>query len=129
MELEQFISTTLVQIANGIQSAADQLHGTRAIVNPRNVSTAGAKGEQIYGYLNVRKKFFKVVQRIDFDVAVTAAEGSEANGGIGIRVGSIGVGATGKSENSNTTVSRIRFSVPMVLPMEDAPHDNEDPET
>ena len=128
MELQEFITTTLVQIARGIENAAKELEGTRAIVNPRNVHAIEGKGNSVYGYLNTQKQFYKVVQKIDFDVAVTAEKGTETKGGIGIQVGSIGLGSQGKSEKSNSSVSRICFSIPIVLPMEDAPFDKEDPD-
>jgi len=128
MELQTFITTTLVQIARGIEDAAKQLEGTKAVVNPRNVHAVEGKGASVYGYLNTQKQFFKVVQKIDFDVAVTAERGTETKGGIGIHVGSIGVGSQGKTEKANSSVSRISFSVPMVLPMEDAPFDAKDPD-
>lgn len=128
MELQEFISGTLVQISLGIESAASQLKDSKALVNPRNVSTTGSKDEHIYGYLNVHRKFYKVVQKIEFDVAVTAEKAKETKNGIGISVGSLTVGSQGKSDATSSTVSRIRFTVPMVLPMEDAPHDVQDPE-
>lgn len=127
MELQDFIKNTIVQIARGIESAAVELKNSKALVNPRNVNTAGVKAEYIYGYLDTKKQFWKVVQKIDFDVAVTAEKTKESKGGMGISVGSINVGTQGRSENVGSTVSRIRFSVPMVLPMEDAPHDKQDP--
>ena len=129
MELHTFISSTLVQIAQGIENANKQLEGTRALVNPRNVHPVEGKGSSVYGYLNTKKKFYKVVQRIDFDVAVTAEAGTETKGGVGIQVGSIGIGTQGKSEKANSSVSRIAFSIPMVLPMDDSPFDKEDPQS
>ena len=128
MELQDFITKTLVQIARGIKNAADQLEGTKAIVNPRNVHALEGKESAVYGYMNTQKQYFKVVQKIDFDVAVTADKGTETKGGVGIHVGSIGLGTQGKTEKGNSSVSRISFSIPMVLPMEDAPFDEEDPQ-
>ena len=130
MELQDFIQNSLVQIARGIEKAAIELKDSKAIVNPRRVDTRTVKDDHIYGYINTdpRKRFFKVVQKIDFDVAVTAEKSKETKGGMGISVGSITVGTQGRSENTGSTVSRIRFSVPMLLPMEDAPHDNQDAE-
>lgn len=130
MELQQFISNTLVQIANGIQDAAHELaKSKKAIVNPRNVATSNMKDSDAYGILVNNKKFYKAVRKVDFDVAVTAGEGTEKKTGIGIQVGSISLGAKGKSENQNSTVSRIKFSVPIVLPMTDAQHDPNDPDS
>ncbi|EPM7950998.1 TPA: hypothetical protein ACP5TT_004458 [Vibrio parahaemolyticus] len=122
MELQQFISTALVQIAKGIESASEELKDSSAIVNPRNVvGTGGADGQKVYGYLadDSTRKLRKAVQLIDFDVAVVAAEGSTTKGGLGIKVGGIGIGAQGQSEDKTTSESRIKFSIPMVLPTEE----------
>jgi hypothetical protein len=59
----------------------------------------------------------RVVQEIEFDVAVHATEGTETKGGIGIMVGAIGLGSQGKSQAGNASESRIRFTIPMVLPV------------
>ena len=128
MELQDFISTTLIQIARGIEMAANELDDSKAVVNPRNVNTRVPEEADIYGYLDTKRKFYKVVQKIEFDVAVTAEKGTETKGGIGIQVGSIGLGTQGKSENASSSVSRIKFSIPMTLPTEDAPHDAKDPD-
>src|SRR5262245_51564944 len=103
MELQQFITTTLVQIARGIEDAASALEDSKAIVSPRNVNTS-VGDRAVYGFLDTNKKFYKVVQTIDFDVAVTAEKGKETKGGIGIQVGSIGIGSQGRSESQNSTV-------------------------
>ena len=127
MELQEFISTTLVQIVKGIENAKEQLKDSKAIINPRNVSTGGVTHPSIHGYLDTHKQFYKVVQKIDFDVAVTAEKAKETSGAIGIHVGSIGLGSKGRSESNSSVVSRIQFSIPIVLPMEDAPFDKDDP--
>lgn len=128
MELQDFISSTLIQIARGIEKAANELDDSKAVVNPRNVNTNVPQEADIYGVLDTQKRYFKVVQKIDFDVAVTAEKGTETKGGIGIQVGSVGLGTQGKSENISSSVSRIKFSIPMTLPTEDTPHDPKDPD-
>ena len=122
MELQQFISSALVQIAKGIESASEELGDSNAIVNPRNViGTNGTDDQKVYGYLSEgsARKLRKAVQLIDFDVAVVAAEGSSTKGGLGIKVGGIGIGAQGQSEDKKTSESRIKFSIPMVLPVDE----------
>jgi hypothetical protein len=127
MNLQDFITESLVQLARGIEGAAEQLKGTKAIVNPRNVSTETHTHSNIYGFVDTEQSYFKAVQRIEFDVAVTASTGTATKGGIGIMVGAIGLGSQGQSDAQNSSVSRIKFMVPMVLPMEAAPHDSSDP--
>lgn len=108
-----------MQIAQGIDDASAELKDSTAIVNPANVvGTGGSSDAKVYGYLtNDRPESVRLaVQRVDFDVAVVATTGTETKGGIGILVGSIGLGGQGKSDTSSSSQSRIQFSVPMVLP-------------
>jgi hypothetical protein len=127
MNLQDFIKETLVQIARGIEGAAAELQGSKAIVNPRNVQTRTDVDTDVYGFLDTHEKFYKAVQKVEFDVAVTASTGTATKGGIGIMVGTIGLGSQGKSESQDSSISRIKFLVPMVFPMEDAAHDAQDP--
>jgi hypothetical protein len=92
--------------------------GSTAQVSPRNVKPIAQNKFKAYGYLENHgtPSYMRVVDEIEFDVAVTATEGTETKGGIGIMVGSIGLGAQGKSDRENTSVSRIRFRIPLVLP-------------
>ncbi|MGN6729089.1 MAG: hypothetical protein ACTHJG_04565 [Rhodanobacteraceae bacterium] len=118
MDLKTFIRESLVQIAQGIDGARADLNASTAIVNPANVVGAnGTSDSRIYGYLTDRPESAStVVQKIDFDVAVMATSGTETKGGAGIMVGAIGIGGQGKRDASNSSQSRIQFSIPMVLP-------------
>ena len=119
MDLQSFIKEALVQIAKGIEDAGEALQDSDAIVNPSNVvGTGGDRGTKVYGWLtdNRPESVRRAVQNIEFDVAVTAASGTETKGGIGIMVGMVVVGSQGKSDASQTSQSRIQFSVPMALP-------------
>jgi hypothetical protein len=53
---------------------------------------------------------------IEFDVAVTAEQGTGTKGGIGLVVGPITLGSTGQSSAQNSSVSRIKFRVPVLYP-------------
>lgn len=118
MDLRDFIKETIIQVALGIEDAAEALKDSSAIVNPKNVlGTAGASDAKVYGYLgDANNTSRQAVQRIDFDVAVSVGSGTETKGGIGLIVGAIALGSQGKSDASSTSQSRIQFSVPMVLP-------------
>ena len=118
MNLQTFISETISQISKGIEAANEQLESTSAIVSPRSIKPLQDKNTKGYGYLDEsdEPRFMRVVEEIEFDVAVTATEGKETKGGIGIMVGAVGIGSQGKSESENASVSRIRFRIPVVLP-------------
>ena len=118
MDLQNFITQTLVQIAKGVEGASAELKDSSAIVNPRNVSGTHNANSNVYGYLDENKKFYRAVQQIEFDVAVVASKGTETKGGIGIMVGSIGLGSHGKSDAENSSHSRIKFKIPMVFPFD-----------
>lgn len=117
MDLRNFIKESLVQIAQGIDDASIALKGTSAIVNPRSVVGAhGTADAKVYGYVSEDKKMRQAVQSINFDVAVSVAQGTETKGGVGLMVGMVALGSQGKSDASNTSQSRIQFTIPMVLP-------------
>jgi hypothetical protein len=117
MQLSEFISETLVQLANGIDAANAQLSGSTAKVNPPNVYPSDEKfSTAVYGHIQKGAQLNPAVHLIRFDVAVYAAEGKETKGGIGIMVGTIGLGTQGKSDALASTTSRIQFGIPMLLP-------------
>jgi len=121
IQLQDFIRETLVQIANGINEANLTLANTNATVNPPFI-LSDPKNPKLYGYLvddpedNAYESTRQHVDLIDFDVAVHASEGKQTKGGIGIAVATIGLGAGGRSDSSVSSESRIKFSIPMVLP-------------
>lgn len=118
MDLQTFISETLIQIAAGIEQANASLNNSEAIVNPKNVAVIVQSDRTIYGSIvppreaNMRR----AVHAINFDVAVTVAEGTGTRGGIGVVVGAVALGSQGSSNASNSSNSRVQFSVPMALP-------------
>jgi hypothetical protein len=120
MDLRNFIKETLVQIAQGIDDASQALEGSTAIVNPRSVIGAhGTNDAKVYGYVAKDKNMRQAVQSINFDVAISVAKGTETKGGVGLMVGAVALGSQGKSDASNTSQSRIQFTIPMVLPTQE----------
>ncbi len=114
MELKEFVSESIKQIIDGVNEAKQYGIENGATVNPRrwgwNSSNVQAKYDQETG---------AAIETIEFDVAVAVAEGTKTKGGIGVFMGAVGVGSQGQSDNQNSLVSRIRFSVPIVLPCTD----------
>ena len=118
MDLKDFVKETIVQISNGINAANAELKDAEALVNPRNVGVYTKEDYRIYGYLdeNEDRNFQRIVELVEFDVAVHAREGKETQGGIGITVGAIAVGSRGKSDAAESSDSRIKFKIPVVFP-------------
>lgn len=90
-ELSTFVASTLKAIALGIEEA----QGTQ-------ISSAHKSG--IFG--------FSAPEEIEFDVAVSAKTTGKAGGGMKVAVFGIGANLAGEEGNENSTISRIRFSIP-----------------
>ncbi|WP_144060874.1 hypothetical protein [Plesiomonas shigelloides] len=114
MNLDDFIAQSLTQIATGIEKANANLMHSSAHVNPNGICDV-PKG-CTYGAVLINESWAHV-QEIKFDIAVTVVDGTEAGGKIGISVGGFNLGANGRSNQANTSASRIQFTVPMVLPI------------
>ena len=114
MELKDFVSATLISIVEGVKEAQlkyDFTGGNRIVNPPLRVSRA-SKEPQSLSQL--------AVQTVEFDVAVSTSESSHGKGGIGLFVGAIGLGAQGSTGSANAQLSRIKFHVPISLPMQKA---------
>lgn len=105
MELHDFVKETLVQIIRGITEAQkdDIIQSNDAAVVPHGVSSSDKKSAN---------------REIQFDVVITAQTGSSAKAGLGIFVGGLGVGTQGKLDANDTLENRVKFSVPVLFPMQ-----------
>jgi len=120
VELKEFITETLMQIADGIEDAQKRLkdRGSKAIVNTN--MTATDVGHVVTGGRR------RPVEFVEFDVAVLADEGTEKRAGVGLTVASLlKLDAGGKSSQSKGSESRIKFKIPMSYPMHQ--YDGENP--
>lgn len=112
MELQDFVAETLKQIIDGVIAAQTYAAEKGARVNPP-IDFRSNEG----GLLMWEKGFNQPIHSVDFDVAVTAKEGTKTQGGISVLVGALGLKATGQSEESAHKLNRIRFSIPIGLPI------------
>ena len=111
MDLKEFVSETIVQIVSGVVDAQQKTTELGAKVSPK--LTGGANYGVQHGFLAAEGGATQVVQ---FDVALTAKEGTGTKGGIGIVAGIVSLGSSGQSNEENASVSRVKFSVPVTLP-------------
>jgi hypothetical protein len=114
MELQEFISATLRSIIDGVKDAQEHAAKSAATVNP-----VGLFYNPNNTTILTHSESGIIAQQVHFDVAVTTTEGTQSKGGIRIFVGPVGVGAQGQSDATNSSVSRIKFSVPVLLPGQD----------
>lgn len=116
MDLQDFVTQTLVQITKGVEKAQTELSSIGAVVNPQMKSylkqTEG--GFAAFGWPKDGEG--RAVLLVQFDVAVTAEKGKHTKGGIGVVAGIIGLGSQGASDQTDSNVSRIKFGIPLMLP-------------
>jgi len=114
MDLQEFVAETISQIVDGVINAQKLVSEKGGEINPHVNTSHEQLGKQ--GYLFSSEGPVQIVQ---FDVALTISEGTGTKGGIGIFAGPIGLGSSGQSSAENSSVSRVRFSVPLLLPRQD----------
>ena len=110
MQLRDFIAESLKQIIDGINEAKIHAEANGARVNPVLQWPGRDSGFRTEGNSGAP------VEPIEFDVAVTVTEGTQTKGGIGVFTGIVGMGSQGQSDSMNSSISRIKFMVPVVLP-------------
>jgi hypothetical protein len=112
MKLSEFVSNTLVQIVEGVQSAQEATGSIGGVVNPSPVEKM-PPGDKIDGfaYDEVKGTYLKI-QQVRFDVAVTATE----EAGAGAIVGVLGIGGKLQSSDTAQSAGRIQFEVDIALP-------------
>ena len=112
MELKEFISETIQQISLGVKDAMDKCSELDVIVNPD--ITIGSDGDY-YVPENKNTAMQRRVQILDIAVTVTNASETSGGGKIGVSIFGANINSSGKSENTN--VSRVKFSIPVCLPI------------
>ncbi|MDO6196637.1 hypothetical protein Q4467_13560 [Phocaeicola vulgatus] len=115
MELKDFISNTIEQISLGILEASKKCNQYGVIVNP-NI-TIGEQGDFCIPkqpeHVNIQRR----VQLIDMDIAVTVIESEEGKIEGKLGVSFIGVGGKSQEGKSTSNESRVKFSIPVCLPV------------
>jgi hypothetical protein len=110
MELSRFIEETITQIVNGVKLAQENTKDSGAKINPLGAMSSGGK---VY---TLNRSFIDVV---DFEVALTRIDEKEGKGGIGVFLGGFGIGGQEKTAINNMAVTNIKFSIPIVFPMDE----------
>lgn len=111
MDLKTFVEEALCQIAEAMESAQTRLKDKGVRINPLYRVTPDHEYEAI-----ALKNYPALLQKIEFDVAVTATETGRKDGGMSISVFTAKIQGEGSSESVNSSVSRIRFQIVAQLP-------------
>jgi hypothetical protein len=113
MELKDFISETLSQIVTGVVDAQTKVAtaGKGGAINPYVHAPHDIKST--YAWTNSKEP----VVLVDFDIAIAAEQGTDTKGGIGVVAGIFAFGSQGQSKENQQSTNKIKFSVPVMLPL------------
>ena len=112
MQLKDFVRESLVQVVDGIVEAQKRTEESNAIVSPYlPPSRSQGTRPDVFSSPNLG-----IVQMFEFDVAVTVSKDDAKEGGVAVVAAVLGAGGKVRSEKQFANVSRLKFSVPVVLP-------------
>lgn len=116
MELSDFIEQTLTQITEGVRRSQDSIREKGGYANPAAyLSSEDKAGAAQYG----RTATGQDVLLVDFDVAVSVSGEIGQTAGGKLAIASVfGAGAEASNKEINQSTSRIKFKVPLALPID-----------
>ncbi len=119
MELKDFISETIQQISIGVKDAMEKCSDLDVIVNPD--VTIGGDGDYFIpndkNHISIQRR----VQIIDMDISVVVTATTENKMGGKIGISMIGLGGETKGIENTSNTNRVKFSIPICLPVSEAP--------
>lgn len=113
MKLDEFITDTLKSIIKGVKDSQEFAQENGARINP--YIDSWDQNKMLTTYYG-KEEGARAISAIDFDIAVTASNSQETGGEGGINVYSLKLGGKATDLEKNETVSRIKFSLNVVLP-------------
>ena len=116
MELKEFVSKSIVSIIEVIAEAQNKATEFGGYVNPGGLKRNTAKVKDNATWDERNNNYLQIV---DFDIAITADNTERGGAKIKVLSGILGGNLGGEKSNKNTVSSRIKFSVPVLLPCQD----------
>ena len=113
LELRDFISTTIKQIAEGVNEAIKANDDCGMIVNPD--ITIGANGDYVIptkGTFGFKRR----IQNVEMEISLILEESSNTEAGAKLIPAIFGVNINGNSFDSSNHQHKVKFSLPIALP-------------
>jgi hypothetical protein len=116
MELKDYISETIQQIVIGITDAQTAVEGMDVIINPDK--TIGEKGNfWVPMKDSMELRIERRVQVIEMDILIGVLESDKNSIGGKVGINVFGFGANTEGQIENTNQNRVKFSIPICLPV------------
>jgi hypothetical protein len=111
MDLKDFVADVISQIQDGVTEAINR-HDRRKTVGRINPKFPEDNWKDL-------------VQKIDFDIAITATGKTSGEGGGGIQVYFFNASGKLSKSHENSMTNRIKFTIPVALPSHEVSPDKE----
>lgn len=119
MELKEFIKESLSQIIDAVVDTQDKYKETNVLICPDDIQGENnnlyIRDENLYQFYNRNTR----VQNIEMDIAISVTEKEGNKSGLGIAK-IINAGISSENAQQNESISKIKFSIPIVLPTTNA---------
>jgi hypothetical protein len=115
LELRDFVRSTITELISAVKDAQVTAAEQGARINPHLSAWDLKEGKLGTFYMMDDGSIFT---RIDFDIALTHTGSTQTKGGVGVALGVVGLGSSGQSASGKTALSRIQFSLGLVLPVQ-----------
>ena len=113
MDLAEFVAQSLTQVAEGVARSSRTVREAGGFVNP-SMSGFISPGS----YIGITESGHHV-SLVEFDVAITVSKGKGTNAEAKLEVASfLGLKAGGRSGEDIQSTSRVKFAVPIALPVD-----------
>lgn len=109
MKLDEFVKEVLSQIISGVRQA-QALEGGAYVVPDGDGGHDYANHPRVSSSARIKSTI------VDFDIALTVEDSNKGGGGGGLKVFGFSANAQGEISSKDTTVSRVQFAVPLLLP-------------
>lgn len=116
MNLKEFITSTLIEIAEGVNDAMPVYKKLNAAVNPSNLCKDGFLYFQGSNRPGHTEDYRFSLSNIEFEIGLTDNNGKEGQSGIGVFFGSVGLGTKTTEQENTKSITKVKFSIPVKLP-------------
>lgn len=128
MKVDEFVSSVIYDIMKGVVDAQKRMkelestkkdEGKFGVINPVTKTLGTRDMVNTYGEVMVPGK--PTIENVDkkeieMCIAITVSEQSGIEGGAKIAVLAFNAGTTGSQSQTNSTVSTVKFSIPVLFP-------------
>ena len=117
IKLKDFIAQSLKEIIDAVNDTQKYAINLDAKVNPKSQSRAAKDQIRVNDFYDSFTNRYG--QFVEFDIAVTATKNEKEDEGIGVSVIPLGLFKKWSKSFFEASVSRIKFAIPIVLPIQE----------